>query len=581
MTAEPTTKPPRPRRGRRLAPPPEPRRRQEDGPRGPCWWRAGCRATPGAARWARCSSAARSLTPSLLPRGWVMQGLIAGHHRRDRLRRGRRPSRGSSRSSPTAGCRPASAAAPGRCWPWSGRCSAVVMLWLGAGWQRRHPRADGPGRAARATPRSASSSWRCWCSRSSSRIGRGIRWLGPLAGPAVRPVSCRGALARPLGVVVVTALVIFLLNGVLFQGLVERDELRVQRQGRRHRGGRGRARRRPSGRAARRPWCRGTTWACRGATSSGRGRRPTELDGVLRPAGAGAGPRLRRAGVSAEDVGDRAALAVRELRAGRRLRPVGARGRDDDRDRLGGPGGERLAGVRVQRRHRDGGDAVLLPAQLDVVPGRPGQGAGRRPRAVRRGLRRLGAAAAATRARSSTSSGRASAPSAGRPRSAAWPTSRTARTACCGPGRRTSTRCGASIVADREPGSPEWLPVVDDGRTVRFADEAPDLGQAAGALGRAAGRLPAERVGPDRLVVAAADPRPPRLAARRARARRLPEHGVAAVRHVLAGHRRPGVRRSACPTATGTSTQADYVNGWADVAQPPGWTAADTERLRP
>ena len=31
------------------------------------------------------------------------------------------------------------------------------------------------------------------------------------------------------------------------------------------------------------------------------------------------------------------------------------------------------------------------------------------------------------------------------------------------------------IVADRQSGSPEWLPVVDDGRTVRFADEASDL----------------------------------------------------------------------------------------------------------
>ena len=63
--------------------------------------------------------------------------------------------------------------------------------------------------------------------------------------------------------------------------------------------------------------------------------------------------------------------------------------------------------------------------------------------------------------------------------------------------------------------------------------------------------------------------------------RRLPEHGVAAVRHVLAGHRRPGVRRPDVPDGHGHKYEADYVNGWADVAQPPGWTAADTARLRP
>jgi uncharacterized membrane protein len=35
------------------------------------------------------------------------------------------------------------------------------------------------------------------------------------------------------------------------------------------------------------------------------------------------------------------------------------------------------------------------------------------------------------------------------------------------------------------------------------------------------------------------------------------------------------------PDGHGHSYRADYVDGWADVAQPPGWTDADTERLRP
>jgi uncharacterized membrane protein len=34
------------------------------------------------------------------------------------------------------------------------------------------------------------------------------------------------------------------------------------------------------------------------------------------------------------------------------------------------------------------------------------------------------------------------------------------------------------------------------------------------------------------------------------------------------------------PDGDGHKYEADYVNGWADVTQPPGWTAADTSRLR-
>jgi uncharacterized membrane protein len=34
------------------------------------------------------------------------------------------------------------------------------------------------------------------------------------------------------------------------------------------------------------------------------------------------------------------------------------------------------------------------------------------------------------------------------------------------------------------------------------------------------------------------------------------------------------------PDGHGHKYEADYVDGWAAVLQPPGWTAADTERLR-
>jgi uncharacterized membrane protein len=34
------------------------------------------------------------------------------------------------------------------------------------------------------------------------------------------------------------------------------------------------------------------------------------------------------------------------------------------------------------------------------------------------------------------------------------------------------------------------------------------------------------------------------------------------------------------PDGHGHKYSADYADGWADVAQPPGWTDADTQRLR-
>ena len=35
------------------------------------------------------------------------------------------------------------------------------------------------------------------------------------------------------------------------------------------------------------------------------------------------------------------------------------------------------------------------------------------------------------------------------------------------------------------------------------------------------------------------------------------------------------------PDGHGHSYRADYVDAWAQVAQPPGWTEEDTARLRP
>jgi uncharacterized membrane protein len=135
------------------------------------------------------------------------------------------------------------------------------------------------------------------------------------------------------------------------------------------------------------------------------------------------------------------------------------------------------------------------------------------------------------------------------------------------------------IVENRDNGSPEWLPVVDQGRTVRFADEAPDLAKPSGTWGQP--RVVYLQNASDPIVWWS-----PRLI----------------VHHPdwLRGARGPDVSQSmvwipfvsfwqitadlvfavGVPDGHGHKYEADYVNGWADVAQPPGWTAADTDRLR-
>jgi uncharacterized membrane protein len=136
------------------------------------------------------------------------------------------------------------------------------------------------------------------------------------------------------------------------------------------------------------------------------------------------------------------------------------------------------------------------------------------------------------------------------------------------------------IVADREPGSPEWLPVVDQGRTVRFADQASDLAKPPGPWGQP--RLVYLQNASDPIVWWS-----PNL--------------IFGHPDWLRGQRGPDVSQDMVwlpfvtfwqvtadmafavnvPDGHGHSYRADYVNGWADVAQPPGWTAADTQRLRP
>jgi len=135
------------------------------------------------------------------------------------------------------------------------------------------------------------------------------------------------------------------------------------------------------------------------------------------------------------------------------------------------------------------------------------------------------------------------------------------------------------IVTGRQSGSPEWLPVYGNGQTVRFANGPPDFEQPTGQWG-------APRVA---YLQHASDPIvwwSPQLILSR------PDW--------LRGERGPDVSQNMVwipfvtfwqvtadmvfavdvPDGHGHHYAGDYVNGWADVAQPPGWTGADTDRLR-
>ena len=159
---------------------------------------------------------------------------------------------------------------------------------------------------------------------------------------------------------------------------------------------------------------------------------------------------------SAAGVGGAGPPRRRRPATGRRVLPVGAGRRHHHRLGLDRPGVTRHAGVpdrgRLRRRH----DAVLVPAVVAVVPGRPGPRARRRPGAVRRRLRPLGRPArerppAAVRLRREPRLVRRR-----RRRSAASTTCATARRARCSSGRPRSTRSTASSSAAATPAAPRW-----------------------------------------------------------------------------------------------------------------------------
>ena len=515
-----------------------------------------------------------SLTPSLLPRGWVLQGLIAGITAAIGYGlgvtvawfvaelTGSRMSRGFRH----------------RAWQVlaaAGVLLCVVMLWLAAGWQRHIHELMGLDAPAGYTSIGivvlAVLMFALFV-----EIGRGIRWL------ARRLVRLLGRflprrVARPLGALVVTALVIFLLNGVLFQGLVNamNSAFSVKDDGTEQGAVEPTASERSGSPASLVPWkdlgLQGRNFVGTGPTveqlADFSGRR------AVQPVRAYVGL------ASAEDVGDRAALAVRDL------------------ERAGGFGRSVLAVVTTtgtgwvdpaasdSLEYEFNGDTAMVAMQYSYLPSWmsflvdqvKARDAGRAlfdavygawaqlPPGSRPKLYVFGESLG-TFGGEAAFSGLADIQN------------RTDGVLWAGPPNFNDL--WRDIVADREDGTPEWRPVVDEGRTVRFADEAPDLARPPGPWGEP--RLVYLQNASDPIVWWS-----PQL--------------IFGHPDWLRGERGPDVSQNmvwlplvtfwqvtadmafstGVPDGHGHSYRADYVNGWADVAQPPGWTDADTARLRP
>ncbi|WP_206340116.1 alpha/beta hydrolase [Blastococcus litoris] len=568
MTAEPTTRPPR-----------------EDVATVRPEASAGAGDVPPRGRWLRLPHytwsgtlgallfGGASLMPSLLPRGWVLQGLIAGLTAAIGYGVGVAVAwfvAEVTESRMSAGFRR-------RAWQVlavAGPIFAVVMLVFGAIWQRRIHELMGLDAPAG------------WSSIGIVvlavvvfalfvGIGRGVRFLGRWFVRLLGRFLPR-RVARPLGVLAVTVLVVFLLNGVLFQGLVNamNSAFSVKDDGTEEGAVEPTAPERSGSPDSLVPW---DDLGLQGRNFVGLGPTPEDLEEFS--GGPAEQPVRAYVGLaSAEDVGDRAALAVRELeRAGGFERSVLVVVTTTGTGWVDPAASDSL-------EYEFNGDTAMVAMQYSYLPSWlsflvdqvKARDAGRalfdavygtwaqlppddRPRLYVFGesLGTFGGEAAFS--------------------GLADIQNRTDGVLWAGPPNFNAL--WRDIVADREEGTPEWLPVVDEGRTVRFADAAPDLGRPAGPWGEP--RLVYLQNASDPIVWWS-----PQLILGR------PDW--------LEGDRGPDVSpgmvwlplvtfwqvtadmafSTGVPDGHGHKYQADYVDGWAQVAQPPGWTDADTERLR-
>ena len=572
MTAEPTTKPPRPAAGVASAPPPVLPATREGGARRR--WRRWLPRYTWSGTLGALLFGCSALTPSLLPRGWVLQGLIAG------VTAAIGYGVGVTVAWFVAELTDSRMSAGFRRRAWQvlavvGTLLCLVMLWLGAGWQRDIHELMGQDAPAGYTSVGIVV-LSVLVFALFVGIGRGIRWLGRRLVRVFGHILPR-RLARPLGVVVVTALVIFLLNGVLFQGLVNgvNSAFSVKDDGTEEGAVEPTAAERSGSPASLVPW---EDLGLQGRNFVGKGPTPAQLQAFSgRPAKE---PVRAYVGLaSAEDVGDRAALAVRDLeRAGGFDRSVLVVVTTTGTGWVDPAASDSL-------EYEFNGDTAMVAMQYSYLPSWmsflvdqvKARDAGRAlfdavygawaklPPDARPKLYVFGESLG-TFGGEAAFSGLADIQN------------RTDGVLWAGP--PNFNELWRSIVADRQPGSPEWLPMVDQGRTVRFADEAPDLNAPPGPWGQP--RVVYLQNASDPIVWWS-----PQL---------ILNHP-----DWLRGERGPDVSQgmvwlpfvtfwqvtadmafaTGVPDGHGHSYRADYVNGWADVAQPPHWTDADTARLRP
>jgi uncharacterized membrane protein len=514
-----------------------------------------------------------SFTPSLLPRGWLTQGIIAGITAAIGYGLGvtvawfvravtdRRPSEGVRR----------------RAWQVlavTGPVLTLVLLVLGQRWQREIHLLMGldppAGYTYTGTVVVAVLVFALFVA-----IGRGVRWVARAATRLIGRIL-PNKLARPLAVAIAAVLVIVLVNGVLFQGLVNavNSAFSVKDSGTEEGAVRPSASERSGSPASLVPW---EDLGLQGRNFVGKGPTPGELRDfsgrrALEPV------RVYTGLASADSVGDRAALAVRDLeRAGGFDRQVlvvvtttGTGWVDpaaSDSLEYEFNGDTAMVAMQYsylpswmsflvdQAKARDAGRALF-----DAVYGAWAQlPLDRRPQLYVFGesLGTFGGEAAFS--------------------GLADIENRTDGVLWAGPPNFNALWRAA--VAARESGSPEWLPVYQDGRVVRFADAAPDLQEPPGSWGDP--RVAYLQNASDPIVWWS-----PNL--------------ILGHPDWLRGERGPDVSPSmfwmpfvtfwqvtadlvfstGVPDGHGHKYSADYVDGWAAVAQPQGWTTDDTERLR-
>ena len=514
-----------------------------------------------------------SFTPSLLPRGWLIQGLIAGITAAIGYGLGVTVAwfvRAVSDRRPSPAVRR-------RAWQVLavvGTVLGIVMLWLGQRWQAEIHRLMGLEEPAEYTVGGivvvALLAFAAFVGigRLVRRVARG---LTRLAGRILPP-----KLARPLAVVVSTVLVIFVVNGVLFQGLVEavNSAFSVKDGGTEDGAVQPTASERSGSPDSLVPW---DDLGLQGRNFVGKGPTPEELsDFSGRPAEEPV--RVYTGLASADDVQERAALAVRELeRAGGFDREVLVIATTTGTGWVDPAASDSLEYVM-------NGDSAMVAMQYSYLPSwmsflvdqAKARDAGRAlfdavygawadlP-AVRRPQLLVFGESLGTFGGEAAFSGEADI------------RNRTDGVLWAGPPNFNELWRG--FVEDRESGSPEWLPVYDDGRTVRFADEAPDLD------------LPTGSWDDPRVVYLqnASDPIvwwSPRL---------ILNHP-----DWLTGERGPDVSpgmvwipfvtfwqvtadlvfSTGVPDGHGHKYASDYADGWASVVQPADLTDADPERLR-